>query len=507
MNKFIKFFQQNRKMILLFVVCVTVNYLSLLQLASERSDLSGSFFFILIALIEFAVETALFIVIQRTQKKEIALEKLFLRIMIPMGLIFMLVLPIGRVPDEDKHFYRAYEISEGHLLSDKNENGVGGGFLPEDVTMIFNAGNCHITYNQEIALLQIETSDTKVFVQYPTSALYCFVAYIPQAIGIALGRLLNLPTLLIAYFGRLFNFAFFVAGIYYAIKLIPYKKASLIMICLFPMMMQEAVSLSADVMTSLSAIYMVAYVLRIKYASKEPMHMRNYIAMGLICMALALCKIVYLPLCFLLLLIPKERFDGIKKKMLVLTILFVFAIGFSLTWIFVSSGYLIEFQQGVMPFAQLSLILSEPLQYIQVFFHSIYQNCLFYFSGIVGQSLCWFDVNLSYWIVLLLPLLTGIVAASEPKEFVRTCDRVWVILSVGATVILIFTALYLQWTAYGSDVISGVQGRYFLPLLLPTLCLVGFQKKRSNVGILKYILPIAVSVDLYAASVLLFAHL
>lgn len=254
MNKCITFFQHNMKMILLFVVCAIANYLSLLQLASERSDLSGSFFFFLIALIEFAVEAALFLVIQRAQNKEIPLEKLFLHIIIPLGLIFMLVLPIGRVPDEDKHFYRAYEISEGYLLSDKNEDGIGGRFLPEDVSMIFNENNHYITYDQEIALLQVHTSDTKIFVQYPTSALYCFIVYIPQAIGIALGRILNLPTLLIAYFGRLFNFAFFVAGIYYEIKLIPYKKASLIMICLFPMMMQEAVSLSADVMTSLSAI-------------------------------------------------------------------------------------------------------------------------------------------------------------------------------------------------------------------------------------------------------------
>lgn len=34
---------------------------------------------------------------------------------------------------------------------------------------------------------------------------------------------------------------------------------------------------------------------------------------------------------------------------------------------------------------------------------------------------------------------------------------------------LIFVTLYGQWTAYGYDKILGVQGRYFLPLLLPVV--------------------------------------
>ena len=32
--------------------------------------------------------------------------------------------------------------------------------------------------------------------------------------------------------------------------------------------------------------------------------------------------------------------------------------------------------------------------------------------------------------------------------------------------VLILTSLYLQWTTCGADVIDGVQGRYFLPILL-----------------------------------------
>ena len=40
------------------------------------------------------------------------------------------------------------------------------------------------------------------------------------------------------------------------------------------------------------------------------------------------------------------------------------------------------------------------------------------------------------------------------------------------TILLIFSALYAQWTPVGNDVVKGVQGRYFIPLLLPLACFI-----------------------------------
>ena len=36
-----------------------------------------------------------------------------------------------------------------------------------------------------------------------------------------------------------------------------------------------------------------------------------------------------------------------------------------------------------------------------------------------------------------------------------------------STIILMFTSLYVQWTPLGASFIDGVQGRYFIPLLIP----------------------------------------
>ena len=52
-------------------------------------------------------------------------------------------------------------------------------------------------------------------------------------------------------------------------------------------------------------------------------------------------------------------------------------------------------------------------------------------------------------------------------------------------VLLIFTSLYIQWTAVGAPVIDGVQGRYFLPiLLLVPIALCRGKNKKTHVTLI-----------------------
>ena len=53
------------------------------------------------------------------------------------------------------------------------------------------------------------------------------------------------------------------------------------------------------------------------------------------------------------------------------------------------------------------------------------------------------------------------------NEYWNTIDKKIVsIVVLGACILLIFTSLYVQWTPVKSNVIDGIQGRYFIPLLL-----------------------------------------
>ena len=69
-------------------------------------------------------------------------------------------------------------------------------------------------------------------------------------------------------------------------------------------------------------------------------------------------------------------------------------------------------------------------------------------------------------------------------------QKAWGFLISGGIVLLIMTGMYITWTGVGSDVIQGVQGRYFIPILfLALLCLC---KKDNYIKIknIQYKLPI-----------------
>ena len=74
-------------------------------------------------------------------------------------------------------------------------------------------------------------------------------------------RLFNAPIVFQMLLGKIFNFTFFVILTYLSIKYIPTKKGLLFCLCLLPITIQEAASLSADCMTISTAIALEAFVI------------------------------------------------------------------------------------------------------------------------------------------------------------------------------------------------------------------------------------------------------
>ena len=55
------------------------------------------------------------------------------------------------------------------------------------------------------------------------------------------------------------------------------------------------------------------------------------------------------------------------------------------------------------------------------------------------------------------------------KDTLRIRERVVILGLVGIIVAFIWTAMYISFTPVGAASINGVQGRYFVPILLPLL--------------------------------------
>ena len=128
-------------------------------------------------------------------------------------------------------------------------------------------------------------------------------------------------------------------------------------------------------------------------------------------------------------------------------------------------------------------ILKNPVAFILTFVRSLDAFGLAYLTEMVGSTLGWLNIPVcsllavGYLVMMLLQ-----VSRNNDMEGIRM-DPFAKIMLAGISILvfgLIFVTLYGQWTAYGYDKILGVQGRYFLPLLLPVV--LAFKPKRFAEG-------------------------
>ena len=219
-------------------------------------------------------------------KKNIRLEKIFLFVAIPLGLFFLILIPVGQSPDDNTHLERIYEISKGHLVSSKN-----GRDLPEDINKILTSDKSNKNYDNIIKNIQKKNSNKESHYLFANTALYSFICYVPQTVGVLVGKLINASILLTAYLGRLFNLIVFILLIYLSIKYIPFCKEFILLISLLPITLQEAVSLSPDCITISSIILLISYTLYLTY-KKDKISKKDFIIESILCIVISLCKIV-----------------------------------------------------------------------------------------------------------------------------------------------------------------------------------------------------------------------
>lgn len=446
-------------MLSLFLTILNIFFLNYSSNLYSISKDSKRYFLLLFFSIIFEL-MAVFIIL-RSKKKKWNLEKIFLMLFIPIGLIYMIAIPIGRVPDEPAHLARAYGITNGHFITTANENGEFGEYLPAGFENLKKSNTTYI-------FAADDGDESYIFMNDSGSALYNFVNYIPQSLGILVGRILHLPIFLIAYLGRLFNFICFTILFYFAIKKIPFGKIFLFFIAFLPIVLQEAVSLSADCLAiSISAAF-ISYVLYLAYDKNANLDKKNYLLLIVLMVIQSLCKIVYLPFCFLIFLIPKSKFKT-KKDYLLKTILpILVALVINIIWLKIASQYLIENNPGVNSGEQIQHIISSPFSYLQTIFNTCIASMYQFAYGIFGGWLEWLDVEIGHIYVVLSIIIASIIIykTSEEKVVIPLSNKTLLISIEILVIAMIFTSLYVQWNPVGSGFIGGLQGRYFLPTLL-----------------------------------------
>lgn len=431
----------------------------------QRSASKGLFFTGVFGIVVLVLEIGGFFFLRKWLRKQNKLEKIYLPIAIFFGILYLFAFPLSQLPDEEADYLRSLEVANFHATSDWEGKAVGREFST-NIEKVYDAEN----YSDMLEDIDLKLNSETQFYAFSNKSLYAFVCYLPQAFGVGISSFFGASIVLQSLIGKIFNYAFFVLLIYLSIKYIPFKKMLIFFIALLPITMQEAVSLSPDAMTIAVSVALIAFILYLKNGTNQKMRKKHYVILSLLMVALSLCKIVYLPLCFLIFLIPKERFSSKKQKYLFCCLLSLAVVLLNLFWLKISSQYLVAFESRSNSSLQLQYILENPFRYLIVIFATIDAFSISYLGEMVGQTLGVFKVpTSSIMVIVSLGVLFYLISKHEKEVKKSVCtlkEKIFLLVMILGTVLLMFTSLYLQWTAVSSSTIDGIQGRYFIPLLL-----------------------------------------
>ncbi len=333
-------------------------------------------------------------------------------IAIALGIVYFWLCPLGMAPDERNHYLRAYEISHGYLVSEHiGDSGVGGNYLPSNMDAYMDA------YSDENATL--DWSETEEFT-FGNTSLYSAVTYLPQSIGILVAeRLFTNRAEHIFYAGRMGGFIVSMTLSILALWIIPFGRKIVFMILLFPMTLQEMISMSPDGFMIALSIFLLSYILYLSYSSNK-LKIYDYIFLGLTCIVLSLCKIVYIVLLFLILLIPSIKFCSNKIGYIYKIGVIVVSVILNLFWLWISSGYLVEFNPGVNSAEQVKFVLTNIPAYYSIVVKTTLMNGSFYISSMFGSHMGALSIGISPIVWISFLILFVYVIANNSDYDIRT---------------------------------------------------------------------------------------
>jgi uncharacterized membrane protein len=140
-------------------------------------------------------------------------------------------------------------------------------------------------------------------------------------------------------------------------------------------------------------------------------------------------------------------------------------LGTTILWLLYVRGLVVSPKAGVDMGQQLALMLADPLRFLAVLTNTLWSNRTLWLHEMIG-ILGWLNVELPFAMnVLALLALAGCMLLPRPQRVrLSAAEIVWNLLLVAGSALLLIVTLYLYWEPVGARSVSGVQGRYFLPL-------------------------------------------
>ena len=409
--------------------------------------------------------------------KKLKIEYLYLIAAVVLGIIYFILIPEGQTPDEFTHIETAYDVSNV-VLGYKHGSDIEMRKCDIDEEVL-SADYRRGTYNVYVDQLLHDHSaggETQMLGDTPLNTNRYL--YYPAALGMIIGRLLKWGTVPTYFLGALLNYIVFVAIAFYSIKKIPFGKTMVFLFSILPITMQQVTSYSYDCGILALSVLMLAMTLRTAY--EDDITIKDFIILGITTLLIASVKNgAYFFMVFLNIM-PLLKFR--KNNKIYFRIIIGIIAAAMLTLLFpiinniISSSNGGTLMNGYVSWADepgytVSYLLHNPIILIEVCWNTFTMYFGDYIYKMIGGSLGWLNINLSWWIILTLIVTLFISAMKKQDETIdirpwcRWLFAIIALYSIGCTA----AAMLLDWTPLSYTQILGIQGRYFLPILMPLL--------------------------------------
>ncbi|PKN99826.1 MAG: hypothetical protein CVU43_14680 [Chloroflexi bacterium HGW-Chloroflexi-5] len=404
-------------------------------------------------------------------------EYFFPLIILVIGIILIIITPIGANFDEETYMARIFEMATGHVMPN-SFIGAGQNYPSK---LISNS------YRQDVNLWPIDgptwmaqvkdrinwqSNENDELINYKTRAVYFPTLFVIQTIIFrVLGLDLNISIVFLYYAIRLSYLTIYLFLVYLSLRIIPFGKWVLGVIAVGPMALITASSVSPDPIIFGVCFVFCAWIL---FLSKKPVDYISNKQLIITCvLILTVCTLKpnYIFILFLLGAIPIKGFLK-KKDLIILSIITFFGIGLSISWTYLASQ--VYFNQLNIPndsALRVKSLFHAPQNFILTFIQTIIRNFKIYYIEAIGTS------GYGYWrlpsfVYFLYPLAIMLTFFTEKSRIKLSLKQNIIIFFTGLlNILVIFALFFVSNTPLSSPTILGISGRYFIPfvflLLIP----------------------------------------
>ncbi|MDR2624286.1 MAG: DUF2142 domain-containing protein [Methanobrevibacter sp.] len=410
----------------------------------------------------------------------IKVEVIFLFFCLIFGSIFAVVNPPFLTTDEDSHFLKSFDVSQGNFIH-SNPIKVPKSFsipgvlclTPIELYTIENSKKINYTpyFNTQLNVNDMQEARS-------TAISYMPLPYLGVAFVIKVGELFNASPLVLMYFGRLINLLIYAIIVYFGIKIVPTGKYMFLLIALMPKSLNLAASVSADSLNLALSFFTICLFLNLAF-KEDRIHRKDVFFVSVCILGLALSKQIYALLGLLFFIVPKDKFLSLKSRIIYFIYTILPSFIFFIFWSYLRFIYNNTIHQSITHQYYLTPTIFLTLISIII---TEFNKWVVLFVGCFGWSIL--DDPLPLSIVYLYISVLIFVSIFDICKFSLSIKQK--LISLFCFIMGIMTIFYVAFKWVGSEslvyicgTIWGIQGRYFIPFA-PLFFLILQNQKVTN---------------------------